>query len=144
MAVISLIVLAALAASPRPPVTGFSPAERIEILKAAGAVRRGATWVMCADDPAPVSATVRAIDLNGDGRPEAIVTERTALCAPKSGWLYAVLARADNGGWQLLARGDGQLRVIGRVASGGWRDLRVTGGDAPVILRHDGQAYRPR
>ena len=144
MALVSLITLVALAAAPRPPAAGFSTAERTEILKAAGAVRRGAAWVLCADDPGPVSATLRAVDLNGDGRPEAIVTERTRFCAPRTGWLHAVLARAHGGGWQLLARGEGQLRVIGRAVPGQWRDLRVTGADAPVILSHDGSVYRPR
>ena len=56
-------------------------AEQAAIFKAAGATRRGAKWVLCAEQPNPEGAHVDLYrDLNGDGRPEAILSEGGTFC----------------------------------------------------------------
>src|SRR3546814_12209528 len=59
----------------------ISPAERAAIFKAGGAVLRGGKWLGCADAPSPEPATIDLYkDLNGDGRPEAVVTSYGTYC----------------------------------------------------------------
>src|SRR3546814_19658905 len=64
----------------------ISPAERAAIFKAGGAVLRGGKWLGCADAPSPEPATIDLYkDLNGDGRPEAVVTSYGTYCYGMTG-----------------------------------------------------------
>lgn len=71
---ISLIFFSAsAAASP----TTLSPADQAAAFKAAGFTLKGKQWRAC-DDPTPsyTPGTLQEVrDLNGDGQPEAVITE---------------------------------------------------------------------
>lgn len=99
----------------------------------------------------PVYAGMRVstalIDLNGDGRDEAIVHLRHAHCG--TGGCGIEIFRRRGAGWRLMGRtsiGHLPVRYLGS-RSNGWQDLTVLvagGGIQPgydARLRFDGRAY---
>ena len=71
------------------------------MFKAAGAVQRKGMWVICADDPNTSGATIETVrDLNGDGRPEAVVTEGGTFCYGLAGTGFHLLSKQANGSWR--------------------------------------------
>ena len=79
LAAISLIVIAVPATSQEE----LSGADRTAVFRAAGFKQEGGQWRAC-DDPGTAGYTPGEIaevrDLNGDGLPEAIVTEGSTFC----------------------------------------------------------------
>ena len=69
------------AAPPRP----LPAAEQAAIFQAAGAVRRGRSSVICTEDRGAATRRGAVRDLNGDGRPEAIVSEDGLFCHGNTG-----------------------------------------------------------
>lgn len=122
---------------------GPTAAEQVAIYKAAGATRRGATWVMCADEPRPDPLKVELYrDLNGDGRPEAIVSEGGSFCYGATGAGYAVLSKQANGSWRMLDEGAGVVEPLKTKGAGGYPDLSIGGpGFCFPVLRWNGSEY---
>src|SRR5690349_1264634 len=88
--------------------TAVPPIEQAAIFKAAGATRRGAMWMMCAEEPRAEGARIDLYrDLNGDGRPEAIVSEGGTFCYGAQEAGYAVLSKQPDGSWRKLTSGPG-------------------------------------
>src|SRR5689334_22898992 len=81
-------------------------AEQAALFKAAGFTRRGAQWRSDCDDPGTPSYEPGAIetyrDLNGDGRPEAMLTEGGTYCYGNTGTGFWLLSKQPNGQWKLL------------------------------------------
>ena len=97
----ALLLIAGCVIAAAPP--KLSPAERIAIFKAAGAVQRGGKWLMCAEQPNPGGATIDTIrDLNGDGRPEVVISEGGSFCYGAAEMGYALLSKQANGGWKVI------------------------------------------
>ena len=69
----------------------LSAAERVAIFKAAGAtMQNDGRWLICADDPQTAGASIDEVrDLNGDGRPEAVVNEDGTYCNGMAGTRFA-------------------------------------------------------
>ncbi len=133
----ALLIGAALAAAP-------APAERAAIFAAAGFRRAGRDWRSDCDDPGTPSYTPGAIelhrDLNGDGRPEAIVTEGGTYCYGNTGTGFTLLTRSS-AGWRKLHQSPGVPRFLATSAKG-WPDLEVGGpGFCFPVLRWTGRDY---
>ena len=97
--------LAAAPANAAPPPIG----EQAAIFQAAGFARQGREWRT--GDCAPPEASYAPgsneslKDLNGDGRPEAVVTEQGGLCYGMTGQSFWLLSKQADGSWRLLTQG---------------------------------------
>ena len=106
----------------------LSPAENAAIFRAAGARLIAGKWVMCAGEPNPEGATIQTVkDINGDGRPDAIVTENGSYCYGAAGTGFKIVSRQAKGGWTLIAGGAGVPEFVGVPAIDGWPDLSIGG-----------------
>ena len=111
----------------------LSEAERAVVFKTAGAVQRKGKWVICApptDSGAPepegvVIATVR--DLNGDGRPEAVVSDSGIYCYGNTGTAFQVLSKQTDGTWRLITSHVGMPAFLKSKGVGGWPDIAIGG-----------------
>jgi hypothetical protein len=130
-----LITLAAAAAIPA--------AEQSALYKAAQATRRGGKWLLCAEQPEPEGVTVDHYgDLNGDGRPEAILSEGGTFCYGAAGAGYAFLSKQANGSWRLMSSGGGMVTPLKTRGAAGYPDLSIGGpGFCFPVERWNGRDY---
>ena len=124
----------------------LSPADETAAFSAAGFKREGSQWRGC-DDPGTPSYTPGALeqvaDLNGDGLPEAVITEGSAHCFGNTGQGYAVVSKQPGGAWRLISQGAGILTFLASKGAGGWPDVEVGGpGFCFPVERWTGQEYR--
>ncbi len=132
---IALIALAAASATLTLP-------ERAAILTAAGAVRRGARWMICTQDLNASARIDQIEDLNGDGRPEAVVGEDGTVCHGPSGTGFTLLSKQANGKWKKIFASDGIPEFLKTKYGGGWPDISIGGpGFCFPVMRWDGRAY---
>jgi hypothetical protein len=127
--------------------TRLSVAEEAAVYKAAGFTRRGNAWRSDCGDPGTSSYTPGAIDkvvdLNGDGRPEAILTEGGTFCYGNTGQGYFVVTKAVDGAWKLVTRGTGIAEFLKTRGADGWPDLQVGGpGFCFPVERWNGREYK--
>lgn len=107
-----------------------SGSERAAIFKAVGAVQRGDKWLMCADEPNPdpEGASIDEYrDLNGDGRPEAVLGEGGSFCYGFAGHGYVLLSKQANGSWKTIDSNNGYATFLKTKGKGGWPDIEVGG-----------------
>lgn len=91
-------------------------------------------WIRCEEEPPTLSyAPGRAeiTDLNGDGNPEAWITEGSIFCYGNTGSAFVLLTRDDNS-WRILLDKTGMHRLLDMQANG-WPDIEVGG---PGFSRH--------
>jgi hypothetical protein len=133
-----LATATALAAPPLPAT------EQARAYQAAGVRKGPGGWRLC-DIPGPgaTPASLAAIgDLDGDGQPEALVTEDNGACYGATGSGYALVSRAPNGAWRLMAKGAGIVTPLATRGAGGWPDLEIGGpGFCFPVLRWNGRSY---
>ena len=134
-----LTLIASLAAAAASP----PPAELPAIYKAAGAVKRGTKWVLCADQPDPDGVRVDLYrDLNGDGRPEVILAEGGTFCYGFTGEGFALLTKEASGGWRLMTSGAGIPEPLKTKGAAGYPDLSIGGpGFCFPVWRWNGREY---
>lgn len=114
----------------------LSPADSAAAFRAAGFKLKGKTWAMCA--PGTISE-VR--DINGDGLPEAIITESGTECHGMTGEGYSLVSKLPGGAWKLVSGGTG-IPIFLKGSAGGWPDLQIGGpGFCFPVLRWNGQKY---
>ena len=118
-------------------------AEQAALYKAAGATRRGGKWVLCAEQPQPEGLSVDLYrDLNGDGRPEAILSEGGTFCYGAQEAGFVLLSKQANGSWRKLAGGSGIAEPLGTRGVGGYPDLSIGGpGFCFPVQRWNGREY---
>jgi hypothetical protein len=134
---------AAAGASP----TKLSSADEAAAFKAAGFTRRGSKWRTDCDDASSPSygpgAIDKVADLNGDGRPEVLITEGGTFCYGNTGQGYFVVTKLANGGWKLVTNGTGMAEFLNTKGAEGWPDLQVGGpGFCFPVLRWNGREYK--
>jgi len=134
------------AATARAEAPAFSKEETAAIYRAAGFTVQGDNVSGCdAADPAwPRSSFfVEAVDLSGDGRPEAIVSEGNVACYGRDEQGFTILAKRPDGKWHKLATGAGVTRVL-KTRTQGWLEVEYGGPgmQEQPVLRWDGAAYR--
>ena len=132
----AMLALAAGAAMP-------TPAELTAVHKAAGATRHAAKWVLCAEQPQPEGLRVDLFrDLNGDGRPEALLTEGGTFCYGSAEAGFALLTKDARGAWRLMTGGSGVPEPLKTKGAGGYPDLSIGGpGFCFPVQRWNGRAY---
>lgn len=142
LGVLTLSGADALAEAPVGPT--LSKAEQAAVFKAAGAVQRKGKWVICADDPQAAGATMESVsDLNGDGRPEALVTEGGSYCYGAAGSGFTLLSRQADGRWRVMSRSTGMAEFLKTRGAGNWPDISVGGpGFCFPVERWNGREYK--
>ncbi|HLO19354.1 MAG TPA: hypothetical protein VK192_02540 [Sphingomicrobium sp.] len=134
-----MLLLAALIAAAIPP------ADEAAIFGTAGFTRRGGKWRTDCDDPGSSGYEPGAIDtykdLNGDGRPEAIVTEGGSFCYGITGTGFWLLSKQADGRWATLYHSQGMAELLTTRGVGRMPDISVGGpGFCFPIVRWDGKA----
>lgn len=121
------------------------PAEQAAAFKAAGFKLHGSQWRAC-EDPSTsyVPGSIDQVaDLNGDGRPEVVITEGGSFCFGQAGAGYALVSKQADGSWKLLSRGTGMLTVLPSKGKDGWPDLEIGApGFCFPVERWNGKTYK--
>lgn len=147
LAPITLAALLALSvAPPAAEPSGPSAAQLSAIFKAAGFTKQGKQWKSDCNDPGTTSYGPGTVemkgDLNGDGRPEAVVTESGTYCYGMTGTGFWLVSQQADGSWKLMARETGIPEFLKTKGVGGWPDISVGGpGFCFPVLRWNGKAY---
>lgn len=141
---------AAAAPAPAAPVVaaaGGNAARDAAIFRAAGFKQVRGRWESGCYDASSGSyyepGTVSEVkDLNGDGRPEAIVTEGTTYCYGMTGQAFWLVSQQADGGWKLITNETGIPEFLATRGVGGWPDISVGGpGFCFPVMRWNGRAY---
>lgn len=135
-------IAAADAAGPSPT---LSSADRAAAFRAGGFTLQRGKWRAC-DDPGTVGYAPGTIDqvkdLNGDGLPEAVITEGSAYCFGATETSYALVSKRKDGKWALIDQGQGVVSFLSARGVGGWPDMEVGGpGFCFPVMRWNGRAY---
>lgn len=122
----------------------LSPADETAAFKAAGYLLKGKQWRAC-DDPTPTytpGSIEEVRDVNGDGLPEAVITEGSTFCHGNTGVGYSLVSKQANGSWRLITNGTGILSFLTTKGVGGWPDVEIGGpGFCFPVQRWNGQKY---
>lgn len=94
------------------------------MLSAAGFQIRGGQIVNACGRPAQPRPV--PVDLNGDGRPEAIVADQDAACYGPTGAAFSVIQQQGPARWALVGAGRGRIKVL-ETRTNGWRDWSLEG-----------------
>lgn len=125
----------------------LTPAERDTLFRAAGFVRRGGQWKGCdgmsdaalADDDTVGGNAIR--DLNGDGKPEVILSDSGTGCYGMTGTGFHILTPAGSG-WKVFWSSAGMPTFLAEKGAGGWPDIEVGGpGFCQSVYGWDGRSY---
>lgn len=121
----------------------LSAPEREAVFRAAGAQPRKGRRAICADDPTNAGAAIGQVaDLNGDGRPEVVVTEDGTFCHGHAGTGFQLLSRQGDGSWRVMTGGSGIPEFLKTSGPGGWPDVSIGGpGFCFPAERWNGKAY---
>jgi hypothetical protein len=122
----------------------LSPADRAAAFKAAGFKQSGREWVRCEDrSPSHQNGSMEIADLNGDGAPEAWVTESSTNCYGNTAEAV-VLVTKKGPAWVVLLDAVG-VADTRQTKTRGWPDIEVGGpGFGPVpVYRFNGTKYVP-
>ena len=122
-------------------------AEQAAMFRAAGFVARSGGWgtTDCAGQEGSYSpGHIDAFgDANQDGRPDAVISESSAMCYGMAGTKFWVLAKDAAGKWQVMTAQIGMPEFLDAKGAAGWPDLQVGGpGFCFPVLRWDGKSYR--
>jgi len=124
----------------------ISSAEETAAFQSAGFSRRGTDWRSACDDPGTASYTPGKIehvtDLNGDGLPEAVITEGGTYCYGHTGQGYWLVSAQSNGAWKLVTNGVGIPEFLALRGAANWPDISVGGpGFCFPVERWNGSSY---
>ena len=123
----------------------LSEADKAAALKAAGFKLSGRAWRRCEEETPTASyqpgGVEEVLDLNGDGRPEVVITESSLFCYGQQGAWFAILSQEANGAWRQVLETDGVFVALPSKANG-WREVMVSGpGFTHPAYRYDGRSY---
>jgi hypothetical protein len=134
-----MILIAVLIAS------AASAADQTAIFTAAGFTRRGKNWRTDCDQGAPSyapGAIETYSDLNGDGRPEAVVTEGSTFCYGSTEAGFWLLSKQANGRWAKLYESQGIAQFLKTRGASNMPDISVGGpGFCFPVVRWNGRNY---
>lgn len=148
--VVAAAILSLTAAEPAlsaPPPPRLSVTEQGALFKAAGFRKTRRGWESGCDDPGAGAAyqpgTVdHYADINGDGRPEAVLVEGGTFCFGNTGQGFWLLSQQADKSWKLLHQSEGMVSFQKTRGVGGYPDIEVGGpGFCFPILRWNGKAY---
>jgi hypothetical protein len=122
-------------------------AEQAVIFKAAGFSRNGGVWKSgnckgAESDSYEPGAIGMYRDLNGDGRPEAVVTEGSAICYGMTETHFWLLSKQSPGSWKRIYDETAMPDFLATKGTGGWPDIQLGGpGFCFPVVRWNGKAY---
>jgi hypothetical protein len=139
----SLLPLFLIAAAPAS--SELATADRAAAFKAGGFSLHDGQWRAC-EDPGTASYAPGAIetvrDVNGDGGPEAVITESSSFCYGGEGVAFSLVSKQADGSWKLMTNSPGVATFLATKGTGGWPDLEVGGpGFCFPVMRWDGKNY---
>ncbi|HKT16200.1 MAG TPA: hypothetical protein VJR87_12440 [Allosphingosinicella sp.] len=140
-----VVSLAAFTASPLLAQPNLSAGDRTAAFQAAGFKLKGGQWQACGDPGTATYApgaidTVR--DLNGDGRPEAVISEGSLFCFGGTEVGYSIVSKQQDGSWKQVTSGAGIPNFLATKGVAGWPDIEVGGpGFCFPVERWNGKAY---
>jgi hypothetical protein len=135
-----LLLAAVLAATP-------PPSEQAAIFTAAGFKKHGTSWKSgnCdgAESDSYSSGNIQEYrDINGDGRPDALITEGGAICYGTTGTHFWLLSKQANGSWIRMHDETAMPDFLATKGAGGWPDIQMGGpGFCFPVWRWNGKAY---
>jgi hypothetical protein len=120
--------------------------EQAAIFKAAGFTQSAGKWHTDCDQPDSALYEPGAIeiyrDLNGDGRPEAVVTEGSMFCYGNTSTGFWLLTKAASGDWTVLHQSPGTAEFLKTRGVDQMPDMSVGGpGFCFPVLRWNGKSY---
>jgi len=122
----------------------LTAADEAAAFKAAGFRLQGKQWRAC-DDPTATyqpGAIQEVRDINGDGLPEAVITEGGTFCYGNTGAGYNLVSMQADGHWKLITNGTGILIFLTTKGMDDWPDIQIGGpGFCFPVERWDGRAY---
>lgn len=123
----------------------LTDADKDAAFRAAGFKKVGAAWKNCVEETPTLSYQAGAIeevlDLNADGRPEAVITEISGFCHGGEGDAFFVVSKDANGAWRKVADEDGIFMALPSKANG-WQEIMVGGpGFTHPVLRYNGKEF---
>jgi hypothetical protein len=123
----------------------LSAADKTAAFKAAGFKLAGGKWQGCGD-PGTGSYEAGEIDivrdLNGDGRPEVVITEGSTFCYGMTGTGFTLLSKQANGAWKMITASQGIPEFLATKGVAGWPDIEVGGpGFCFPVVRWNGREY---
>lgn len=126
------------AAAPPPPPPG-NAADRAAAFRAAGFTPTRGKYLAC-DPGQELSVEIR--DLNGDGRPDAVITNFGSECFGNTGQGFVLVTQEAGGAWKRLYGDKGIPDFLATRGVGGWPDI-VNGGPGFCfpVMRWNGQDY---
>jgi hypothetical protein len=136
-----MLLLAAILAASAPA------SEQAAIFKAAGFKKAGAAWKSGNCDGAESESyspgnIENYADLNGDGRPEAVVTEGGAVCYGMTGTHFWLVSKQADGSWKLMTDETAMPDFLKTKGAGGWPDISLGGpGFCFPVVRWNGKTY---
>jgi hypothetical protein len=136
------MIVALFLAAATPP-----PAVEAAIYAAAGFARKGAEWrspncVGMEGESYQSGAIETFEDLNGDGRPEAVVTESSGICYGNTGTHFWLLSKQADGTWKPMLDETAMPGFAKTKGAGGWPDIELGGpGFCFPVLRWNGRAF---
>lgn len=133
------------AASPAFSQDSLSSSDRAAAFASAGFKRVGNQWRSCEapnDSIYTPGEIEQTADLNGDGRPEAIITEGSTFCYGGDEVAFSLVSRQADSSWKLMAASPGVATLLDTRGVGGWPDIEVGGqGFCFPVLRWNGTEY---
>ncbi len=130
-------------AGPAPAAAPITPADALHLLAAAGMSWTGQPPHVQVLNPCQhaTAPQVRFLDLNGDGRPEAVTMDHDPACyGPDPGYQSKILTRTANGRWQVVAVMLGVFQPL-PARMRGWVDFTSQNGSCRPVFRWAGSAY---
>src|SRR5690349_11635767 len=120
--------------------------EQPAIFRAAGFTQVGSKWHTDCDQPDSGSYEPGAIetygDVNGDGRPEAVVTEGGTFCYGNTGAGFWLLSKQASGVWKVLHQSPGMAEFLKTAGVDRMPDISIGGpGFCFPVVRWNGKAY---
>ncbi len=138
------------AAMAQPATLTLSEADRTAVFKAAGATLIKGKWLICNPPtdpgaPEPAGATIETVrDLNGDGRPEALVTDSGTFCYGGNEVGFQLVSKQADGRWRVITGNNGIPEFLKTRGVEGWPDISIGGqGFCFPVQRWNGKSYEP-
>jgi hypothetical protein len=129
------------APAPAPPakVVSGTAADRAAAFRAAGVTATRGRYLAC-DTSQEQEIEIR--DLNGDGRPDAVITDFGSYCYGNTGQGFTIVTKDATGAWRLLHQNQGIPDFLNTRGIGGWPDV-VNGGPGFCfpVMRWNGKDY---
>ena len=140
-----MMMLVFLAAATQPAAGTLSAADQAAAFKAAGFARAGGVWKSDCDQPGgppyEPGSIEQVSDLNGDGRPEAIIVEGGTFCYGNTGTGFMLVSKQADGKWVKLHATQGIATILPTRANG-WPEIEIGGpGFCFPVLRWNGKEF---